>query len=119
MRITPMNIAGVFDFAERINHHMDERKKLNLNLVYNQIKDKYPVVLTNTYALDNGKKEFDEDYQIMYGMSTVGKFLLYDDGLDIVFDVDKADGTYTHWHPIDTEEAIKDVILFMGGTSKY
>lgn len=107
------------DFEIKINNHMNERKKLDLNSVYNQIKDKYQVVLTNTYALANGREDFDEDFQILYGTSSAGKFMLYDNGLNIIFDADKADGTYTHWHPIDDEDAINDVILFMGGTSKY
>lgn len=119
MRKALLNGASVLTFAEKINHHIEERKCLDLNTVYNQVKDIYPVVLTNTYALENGREDYDEDYQILYGISSAGRFLLYDDGLDIIFDADKADGTYTHWHPLDTEEAIKDVILFMGGISKY
>lgn len=110
---------GVSSFAERINHHVNRREKLDLHTVYSQIKDKYSVVLTNAYNLDHGSEDFDKDYQILYGISSAGKFLLYDDGLDIIFDADKADGTYTHWHPENTEEAVKDVILFMDGISKY
>lgn len=118
MKKAPLNRKSIFAFCKRINHHIDEREKLDLNTVYNHLKEKYPVVLTNAYALENGA-DFDEDYQLLYGESSAGKFLLYDDGLDIIFDVDKADGTYTHWHPLDTEEAIEDVILFMGGISKF
>ena len=116
MKKSPMN--GAHAFADAINQHMAERKKLDLNKVYNQVKDKYPIILTNAYALDNGREDYDEDYQILCGKSLAGKFILYDNGLDIVFDAEKADGTYTHWHPIDAEETITDVILFMEGISK-
>jgi len=105
-------------FVEKINRYMAERTKLNANEVYEKTKCKYPVVLTNTYALENGKEDWDEDFQIVCGESSVGKFFLYDNGLDIVFDVETTDGSYTHWHPIDTEESIKDVILFMEGICK-
>lgn len=105
-------------YQEEINHYIGKRKKLDLNIVYNKVMEKYPVVLTNAYALDNGKEDYDEDYAIICGTTSAGKFLLYDNGLDIVFDVEKADGTYTHWHPIDMDDAIKAVVLFMKGTSK-
>ena len=118
MKRTPLNRDNLLSFKRRINHYMNERTKLDLNTVYNHLKEKYLVVLTNAYALENGS-DFDEDYQLLYGESPAGKFLLYDDGLDIIFDADKADGTYTHWHPLDTEEAIKDVIQFMDGIPKY
>lgn len=104
--------------VERANRYMAKRTKLDTNEVYEKTKRKYPIVLTNTYALENGKKDWDEDFQIVYGESPAGKFSLYDNGLDIVFDVEKTDGSYTHWHPIDTEEAIKDVLLFMEGICK-
>lgn len=118
MKKAPLNRKNIFSFYNRINHHIDKREKLDLNTVYSHLKEKYPVVLTNAYALKN-RADFDEDYQLLYGESAAGKFLLYDDGLDIIFDADKADGTYTHWHPLDTEEATQDVISFMGGKSKY
>lgn len=109
----------MFDFQKRINQHMAERKALDIKLVYNRTKEKYPVVLTNAYSLVNGTDDFDEDYRILCGKSPAGRFLLYDDGLDIIFDAEKADGTYTHWHPVDEEEAIHDIAMFMDGRSKY
>lgn len=119
MNKKPLDSTSVFAYRDRINHYLDERKKLDLNTVYSEVIGRYPVILTNAYALDNGREEFDEDYQILYGVSSAGQFVLYDNGLDIIFDADKIDGTYTHWHPIDIEEAINDVILFMNGMSKY
>lgn len=105
-------------FEEKINRYMTERTKLDTNEVYEKAKCKYPVILTNTYALENGKEDWEEDFQIVCGESSVGKFFLYDNGLYIVFDVERKDGNCTHWHPIDTEEAIKDVMLFMEGICK-
>lgn len=119
MEKTSRNDAKALAFFESMNRYIAQRKKLDLEEVYNRIKDKYPVVLTNTFALENGREDFDEDHQVLYGVSSVGRFLLYDNGLYIVFDVDKADGSYTHWHPIDIEETIHDVNLFMEGISKY
>ena len=110
--------ADVADFSQRINRYMAERTKLDINKAHRQVKSKYPVVLTNTFALENGEEDYGEDFQVLCGESSVGKFFLYDNGLYIVFDVDKNDGTYTHWHPSDTEEAIKDVLLFMDGKCK-
>jgi len=119
MKKSPTSSADVSAIEERINSYMNERKKLDLNTVYNRIKDKYPIVLTSAYATDNGREDYGEDYQILRGESSVGIFTLYDNGLNIIFDADKADGTYTHWHPADIEEAIRDVILFMDGISRH
>ena len=109
---------NVSAFVEGMNRYMAERTKLDTNGVYEKTKNKYPIVLTSAYALENGKEDYDEDFQIICGESSVGKFFLYDSGLDIVFDVEKTDGSYTHWHPADTEEAIKDLMLFMNGICK-
>ncbi len=108
-----MNNANVF--LENINRYMKERKSLDLNAVYVRLKDKYHLILTNTFSLENGAEDYDEDFMILCGESAIGRFQLYDDGLDIVFDVDKADGSYLHWHPENFEEAVNDVELFMQG----
>lgn len=91
-------------------------KALNVKL-YAQLKDAYDLVLTNTFSLENGAEDYGEDFAILLGESSAGKFQLYDEGI-IVFDVDKPDGTYTHWHPLDMEEAIEDIQAFMEGHCK-
>ena len=95
------------------------RAPLDVAVIYQRLKEKYPLVLTNTFSLKNGKEDYGVDLLILCGESTAGEFQLYDNGLNIVFDVDKIDGTYVHWHPSDFEDAISDVALFMQGYCKY
>ena len=85
---------------------------------YEKLKDQYNLVLTNTFALENGCDDFREDFEILCGESSVGKFLIYHDGGLFIFDVDKADGTYTHWHPSDIDEIVEDIRAFMAGICK-
>ena len=110
--------ANAAAFQGRMNRYMAERIKLDTNEVYEKTKCQYPVVLTSSYALENGKADWEKDFPIVCGESPAGKFFLYDNGLDIIFDVDKADGSYMHWHPVDTAEAINDVMRFMEGICK-
>ena len=45
---------------------------------------------------------------------------LYADAGEFVFDVmDSACTMGTHWHPPDTEQAVRDVTAFMEGTEDY
>ena len=111
----PMNAA---EFQKRINEHMNTRTPLDVTEVYEILKDRFPLTLTSTYALENGKEDYDGDYIMVCGASSAGAFQLYDNGLYGVFDVDKIDGTYTHWHPCDVVEATEDVIAFMQGICK-
>ena len=106
-------------FCDKVNRYIAERQRLDLTAVYDKLKDQYPLVLTNTFSLENGMAEFGEDFDILCGESEAGRFQLYDNGLYIVFDVDKSDGTYTHWHPSDILEAIEDIREFMEGKSDY
>ena len=103
------------EFAKQINRYIVERERVNLQAIYDALKDQYPLILTNTFSLPEGKKDYGEDFEVLLGKSPAGQFFLYDDRLYIVFDVDKADGSYTHWHPADTAEAMEDVRLFMQG----
>lgn len=105
-------------FVEEINRYIAQRERVDLKAIHAQLSGLYPIVLTNTYALKNGAEDFGEDFEILCGESPVGKFYLYDNGLDIIFDVDKSDGTYIHWHPENTSEAAEDVKLFMQGICK-
>lgn len=101
------------EIEERINRYMAQREPLDPKAIYAQLADMYgPDVL----YLENGSaEEYGGPVEILHGKSSAGRFQLYDNGLDIVFDVDKADGTYTHWHPADCGEAAADVLAFMQG----
>lgn len=114
---TDQVISKASIFLEKINAYMQERDALDLKAVYGCLKDEYSLVLTNTFSLENGTDEYDEDFLILCGFSEAGEFRLYDDGL-ITFDVDKADGSHIHWHPTNIDEAISDVREFMQGICK-
>ena len=105
------------EFEKRMNEYIRTRTPLDVVAVYEALKDRYPLTLTHAFALENAE-EYDTDYTMVCGMSSAGSFQLYDDGLYGVFDVDKADGGYAHWHPFDVTEAIEDVRSFMEGKSK-
>lgn len=105
----------VEQFMEAFNRFMREREKLDLTAVYEQLKDTYPLVLTNTFSLPTGKEDFGEDIPVLCGESAIGRFMLYDDGAYAVFDIDKAGGAYTHWHPDDVPEAVEGIRKFMEG----
>ncbi len=86
---------------------------------YEQLKNQYNLVLTNTFALENGHEDFREDFEIICGESPAGKFQIWHDGCLFVFDVDKVNGTYIHWHPADIDDLVKDIREFMQGRCKY
>ena len=104
----------------------------DLEFIYEQLKNKCDLLLTNTFALDNG---YTIDVPVLCGESVLGKFELYvdddfqDGSYEFVFSVTfpapkkrswffSAD-TGTHWHPQTKEQALMDVIAFMEGTHKY
>ena len=85
--------------------------------VYEQLKDRYDLVLTTTSALDEG---FTIDCPIIVGKAHDQIIELYEDGGDFVLDVMDAEQTKgTHWHPFDIEEAIDCIVEFMEGKSDY
>ena len=100
----------------------------DIELIYDKVKDKYNLLLTNAFALDEG---FEWDVPIIYGKSPSGKFWLYADedvpdphGLEFVFSVEYEKRTlfrkrlvkcHTHWHPQSIEDALDDVDKFMTG----
>jgi hypothetical protein len=100
------------EFEERINRYIAQRDKLDPAAVYEQLKDMYPVVLIMEPA-------YDYESPVLQGESSAGKFELWDNGLDIIFEIHKPDGTYTHWHPSDVAEAIDGVRQFMDGICNY
>ena len=109
---------NVNEFEKRINEYINTRTPLDVKAVYEILKERFPLTLTSAYTLENGKEDYDEDYVMVCGTSSAGTFQLYDNGLYGVFDVDKADGSYTHWHPYYVAEAVEDVIAFMQGVCK-
>ena len=95
-------------FQQKINEYIAQREKFDPVAAYEQLKDSYPVTL---------RVEPDGECEIfvLAGESSAGRCEVYDNGLDIIFDINKPDGTYTHWHPNDVNEAIKAVCEFMEG----
>ena len=100
------------DFAERINRYIAEREKFDPVAVYEQMKDVYAVVVTMEPA-------YDYEIPVLRGESSAGKFEVWDNGLDIIFDIYKPDGTHTHWHPSDVSEATEAVREFMNGICEH
>lgn len=85
--------------------------------VYEQLKDRYDLVLTTTSALDEG---FTIDCPIVVGKAHGQIIELYEDGGVFVLDVmDAAKTKGSHWHPNDVESAIDDIVKFMEGKSDY
>lgn len=89
----------------------------DLIAVYEQLKDRYPLTLTTTAALD---EDFTVDCPIIVGKAHGQIIELYEDGSYFVLDVmDEAQTKGTHWHPNDVEGAIDDITEFMDGKSDY
>ncbi len=85
--------------------------------VFEQLKDRYNLVLTTTDALNEG---FTVDCPIIVGKAHGQIIELYEDGGDFVLDVmDAAHTKGTHWHPNDVEAAVNDIIEFMEGKFDY
>ena len=112
---------------ERLNKLENKDLKGNFNMfdstvddvmaVYEQLKDRYDLVLTTTSALDEG---FTIDCPIVVGKAHGQIIGLYKDGGDFVLDVMDAEKTKgTHWYPNDVESAIDDIVKFMEGKSDY
>lgn len=100
----------------------------DLEFIYEQLKDKYDLLLTNTFSLNAG---YTIDVPVLCGKSVLGRFELYkedDDCDEFVFTVEFAipkklrwflpEEKYTHCHPQTQEQALEDVIAFMEGTLK-
>ena len=85
--------------------------------VYEQLKDRYDLVLTTTAELDAG---FTVDCPIIVGKAHGQIIELYEHGGLFVLDVMNAKQTKgTHWHPNDVEGAADDIAEFMEGKSDY
>mgnify|MGYP003295219716 CR=1 FL=1 len=64
----------------------------DIELIYDKVKDKYNLTLTNSFALNEG---FTWDVPVIYGESQQGRFWLYADedvpnphGIEFVFSVE-------------------------------
>ena len=89
----------------------------DLKVIYEQLKDRYALVLTTTAALDEG---FTVDCPILVGKAHGQIIELYLDCEMFVMDVMDAEQTKgTHWHPNDAESAIEYIVDFMEGKSDY
>ena len=89
----------------------------DVRAVYDRLKDRYDLVLTMTFALDEG---FTVDCPILVGKAHGQIIELYEDGGDFVLDVMDAEQTKgTHWHPNDVESAVDCIVEFMEGKSDY
>ena len=85
--------------------------------VYQTLKDRYDLTLTNTTAVDDG---FTIDCPIIVGNAHGQILWLYSDGDTFVLDVMNESKTHgTHWHPEDVEDAVRDLTAFMEGKSDY
>lgn len=85
--------------------------------VYEQLKDKYPLLMTTAFALDEG---FTVDCPVLVGKAHGQIMELYKDGDMFILDImDEQQTKGTHWHPNDADSAIDDIVAFMEGKSDY
>lgn len=85
--------------------------------VYEQLKDRYELILTTASALDEG---FTVDCPVIVGKAHGQIVELYEYGGDFVLDVlDSKHTKGTHWHPNNAARAIADIVEFMEGKSDY
>lgn len=89
----------------------------NVREVYEQLKDRYDLVLTTSATLDEG---FDIDCPIIVGKAHGQIIELYSDGDMFILDVMDAEQTKgTHWHPSNVESAVENITKFMDGKADY
>ncbi len=104
----------------------------DIELIYERVKDRHNLLLTNSLALDAG---FEWNVPIICGESQSGNFWLYADedtldphGFEFVFSVGYEKRTWfrkrlvkcrTHWHPQTIEDAVNDIDKFMAGKLKF
>ena len=85
----------------------------NILDVYEELKDRYDLVLTTTSALDEG---FTVESPVIVGKAHGQIIELYVADEMFVLDVMDDDKTNaTHWHPYNVNNAIRDIISFMEG----
>ena len=85
--------------------------------IYQQLKDRYDLVLTRTSLLDEG---FTVDCPIIVGKAHGQIIELYSCENMFIIDVLNAEQTMgTHWHPYSIDAAAEDIAEFMDGKSDY
>ncbi len=84
-------------------------KSKEVEKVYKYIKGTKGVSLTSAF---NVNQDFKEDFEMVCGESEKGRCMLYEYG-QFVFYVEYADGTTTHWHPWEPEDAAIEVEKFV------
>lgn len=83
----------------------------NLKRIYSLLRDRYPLILTNTFAVDDG---FTEDVPIIVGQNASAAFWLYEYGDDLIFSYEvPGQPDHDHAHPQNVEETVQAVIDFM------
>ena len=99
-------------FQKEINKYMEKREKFDPVAAWEQLKDRYSV----TVAME---PDDNQEIPVLSGESSAGRFGVYDNGLDIIFDIYRPDGSYTHWHPEDMAEAMEAICQFMEGICNH
>lgn len=85
--------------------------------IYNALKDKYSLLMTNTLALDDG---YTVDYPVLVAKAHGQAVRLYvDDGYFVFCVIDEAKDAETHLHPCDTQQALSFLVEFMDGRTDY
>ncbi len=91
-----------------------------LKLIYDKLKSTYDLVLTNTFALNDG---YTIDVPVIRGKAPDRRFDLYKEDDLFVFSVeffDKAgEEIYSHAHPYDVNDVIDYIEKFMSGKSVF
>ncbi len=91
-----------------------------LTFIYEKLKSKHDLTLTNTFALNEG---YTIDVPVIRGKSDDGRFDLYKEGDMFVFSVEFYNKTgeekYSHGHPYNVNDAIKYIEKFMSGNSVF
>ena len=89
----------------------------DLFAVYERLKDRYALTMTNTLS---ARECFRMDVPLLIARAHDRLLWLYVDAGEFVLDVmDSGQTVGTHWHPMTTEQAVRDVTAFMEGTETY
>ena len=92
-------------------------KEIDLQTVHKLLDGRYPLELTNTFALDDW---FTIDVPVIVARHHGHILYLYNDGILAIFGVrNEANTMGNHWHPMDEKEAANDIADFMEGRMDY
>ena len=95
---------------------MSEDNDVEILNIYDKLKVKYDLVLTNTFDLDEG---FTIDCPILVGKAHGQIIEMYKNKMFIISVMNDKQTMGIHWHPFDELSAIDDVIEFMEGKADY